>query len=211
MKVVMINGSPKAKNSNSGYLLELLCRRLPKEWAYNEYKIIKPKDYDAALSAALDCDLLVFSFPLYVDSLPSHLLRLLTNLEKAFNNAAPAKPVKVYAVINCGFFEGRQNHVAVEIMQNWAVKAGLSWGQALMAGGGEMLGGTKAVPMGYGPNKNIARALKILAANIMQGGSAENVCINPSFPRFLFVFMANRMWGLMLRQNGFKSKAIYTR
>lgn len=211
MKVVMINGSPKAKNGNSGYLLELLRRRLPAGWEYNEYQVIKSKDYDAALAQALYCDLLVFSFPLYVDSLPSHVLCLLKDLEKAFTNMTPVKPLKVYAMINCGFFEGHQNHVAAEIMQNWAVKAGLPWGQALMTGGGEMLGETKAVPMGRGPNKNIDRALKILSANIMQGYSAESVCINPSFPRFLFIFMANRMWGFMLRKNGFKGKAVYAR
>lgn len=211
MKAVIINGSPKVKNDNSGYLLELLRQRLPAEWEYNEYKAIKPKDHDAALAGALTCNLLIFSFPLYVDCLPSHLLGLLADIKQAFINTPSAKPVKVYVLINCGFFEGSQNLVAAEIMRNWVLKTKLLWGQALVTGGGEMLGRTKTVPMGCGPNKSIARALKILAANIIQARSAENICINPSFPRFLFVFMANRMWGSMLRKNGMKSKAIYTR
>lgn len=211
MKVVMINGSPKAQSGNSGHLLMHLQRLLPQSWDFNEYKIIKPKEYAAAKAEIMGCDVLILSFPLYVDSLPSHLLRFLTELETTFNAVTPVRAVKVYAMINCGFFEGCQNNVAAAILQNWAVRAGLPWGRTLMTGGGEMLGETRAIPMGRGPNKNISRALTTLAASIEDLQSGDNICINPSFPRPLFIIMAHRMWRLMLRKNGLARKALYAR
>lgn len=210
MKVAMINGSPKAQNSNSGYLLELLQARLPKDWEFTTYKPIKPSEYTLTLAEVPRRDILVISFPLYVDSLPSHLLKLLTELEAAFKANPPQKPVHVYVMINCGFFEGHQNAIAAEIVKHWAHRAGLVWGRVLMTGAGEMLGQTKNVPMGHGPNKNIHKALNSLAVSITTYESGEDICINPNFPRPLFIFMANRMWGFMIKKNGLKRKDLYT-
>ena len=42
-------------------------------------------------------------------------------------------------VINNGFFEGKQNHIAMEQMEIWCESAGAKWGQAIGIGTGEML------------------------------------------------------------------------
>ncbi len=58
---------------------------------------------------------LVFVFPLYVDSIPSQLLQFLIILgeRKDLNH-----DIMVYCVVNNGFFEGTQNYIAIQQMKN---------------------------------------------------------------------------------------------
>ena len=72
------------------------------------------------------------------------------------------KEITVYAVVNCGFYEGRQNSLAIAMMENWCHRAGLRWGQGLGIGAGGMLAGIRNVPLGSGPKKNLGRALEQL-------------------------------------------------
>jgi hypothetical protein len=74
-----------------------------------------------------ECNVLVFAFPLYVDGIPSHLLNCLRKLEKFFGGL-DKKDIMVYSLGNCGFYEGDQNKLAIEMMENWCAKAGLKWG-----------------------------------------------------------------------------------
>jgi hypothetical protein len=47
---------------------------------------------------------------------------------------------KVYAIFNCGFFEGKQCKSAFPILEYWCKKAGLVYSGGVGIGGGEMLG-----------------------------------------------------------------------
>ncbi|HAW69762.1 MAG TPA: hypothetical protein DHD79_09105, partial [Firmicutes bacterium] len=80
------------------------------------------------------CDTLVFAFPLYVDGIPSHLLSCLSQMEGYLKPLA-SKEMRVYAIVNCGFYEGRQNQHALDMMQNWCAKTRLIWGHGLGIGG----------------------------------------------------------------------------
>ena len=46
------------------------------------------------------------------------------------------KDISVYAIINNGFFKGRQNCVALEILENWCLRSGLNFGQGMCPGAG---------------------------------------------------------------------------
>ena len=95
---------------------------------------------------------LVFVFPLYVDSIPSQLLQFLIILGelKDLNH-----DMMVYCVVNNGFFEGTQNYIAIQQMKNWCAAANLKWGQGVGIGAGEMLPFISDVPLKHGPNKKI--------------------------------------------------------
>jgi len=131
MKIALINGSPKIKDSASDCILQELKVFLSKQNnTIIEYHFRKPQLSIKEMENLVECDDLVFAFPLYVDGIPSHLLNCLTKLENYFQ-AVNEKEIKVYSLVNCGFYEGHQNTLAIEIMENWCIKAGLQWGQGL--------------------------------------------------------------------------------
>ena len=82
MKTVFINGSPKKKFSASAYFISVqsffVKGKKVKEVLRNK------ADHDRILNTLEDGDAVVFCLPLYVDSLPSHVLAFLK--ETLYNN-----------------------------------------------------------------------------------------------------------------------------
>lgn len=83
MKITLINGSPKVKDSASGLILNELKIFLnnsedeaERNISISEYNFRKNKLDSAVIEEVVTSDILVFIFPLYVDGVPSHLLRL---------------------------------------------------------------------------------------------------------------------------------------
>lgn len=206
MKIALINGSPKIGENNSQYFTDEIKRLLPSDKVAS-VRVNRPHINEQDRELLAGCDALVFCFPLYVDAIPSHLLTVLVELETFFREKR--KKMDVYAVVNCGFYEGNQAHIAFEVMRNWSERAGLCWRQGVGIGGGEMLGGLGGVPLGKGPKKSLGKALGELTANISQGGGKENTYANPNFPRFGYLWMASFGWKRQARANGVSKKGIY--
>ncbi len=211
MKIALINGSPKVKESASGRILQDLNNYLQE----NDHTIAKHHFSKSELSLNEmeklgDCDAIVFSFPLYVDGVPSHLLSCLVQLE-AFFLANNKKDIMVYTLVNCGFPEGHQNEAAIEIMENWCAKTGLKWGQGVGIGAGGMIISVKNVPSGYGPKKNLGKALENIAANILGGTSEKNIFIAMNFPKLAYKLAAHINWGRSIKSNGLRKKDLFTR
>ncbi len=203
MKICIINGSPKAGKSTS----ELLIGYLMSFIKGNE--IVKcnvcETDYSKTLFSQIQSsEVLIFVFPLYIDSINSHLLRFLIELqERGFEN----KNINVYCIINNGFYEGWQNHVAADIMKNWCEATGLTYGQTLGVGAGEMLPFLKDIPLEHGPNKNIGIALQKLSSNILSLNKGKDLFISPNWPRFLWKIQASLdFWYPRAKKNGLKRK-----
>jgi multimeric flavodoxin WrbA len=206
MKIALINGSPKMKGSASGSILEDLKTLISNSKVeIFSCELHKTQINENQIVDIYSCDALVFIFPLYVDGIPSHLLNNLLSLQKYFNSKT-SKQIKVYAVVNCGFYEGRQNEIAIEILKNWTYKAGLSWGQGLGIGGGGMLASIKTVPIGHGPKKNLGKAFNELVPNILNSKSGETIYITPNFPRFFYIAGGNLGWRSQIKTNGLKVK-----
>jgi multimeric flavodoxin WrbA len=163
-------------------------------------------DRGEAPAAFRGSDALVFVFPLYVDGIPSHLLRFLD--ESLHDIAEAASGATVYAVVNNGFFEGRQNAVALEIMRNFAARAGLRWGLGLGVGAGGMI---HAAPVGRGPLRNLGKALDALASEILANQTGEDRVCEPNFPRALYKALAHAGWRKSARKNGLKTKSLYAK
>jgi len=152
-----------------------------------------------------ECNVLVFAFPIYVDGIPSHLLNCLMQLESFFS-AKEEKDIIVYSIANCGFYEGHQAAIAIEMMKNWCIKAGLCWGQGVGVGAGGMLTSIKNVPIGYGPKKSLGAAFEKLAKNILEHSSGEDIFITADFPRTLYKLAAEMGWRKSIKANGMKKK-----
>jgi len=209
LKIALINGSPKVKSSASGFILDELKSYLDghtiTEFALHASHSITPIE----LKSLATQDILVFSFPLYVDGIPSHLLRNLTKMG-AYIDSNPLESM-VYAIANAGFYEGKQNKNALDMMRRWCEMSDMKWGQGVGIGGGGMLMGLNNIPSGQGPRKNPSLALRTLAKNATEKKSAENLFVSPNFPRFLYKFMAEVGWRLQIRQNGLKMRELFKR
>lgn len=210
MKIALINGSPKRKESSSGLLLEKFMALVGGDdhqiYALHFYQPQVSREDVALLK---DCDALVWAFPLYVDGIPSHLLPCLRQLEGAFR--APAeKEIMVYSIVNCGFYEAVHNGLAIAMMQNWTERAGLKWGQGLAIGAGGMLPELKRIPLGYGPFKKLAPAFADLADHVLNRSSGETLFFTPAFPRFLYKLAGEIGWRQSAKANGLKRKDLFS-
>lgn len=205
MKICIINGSPKASNSTS----ELLIGYLMPFIEGNEiitYSVSETDFSEIHFSQIQNSEVLIFAFPLYIDSINSHLLRFLFELEKrGFEN----KNINVYCIINNGFYEGWQNHIAADIMKNWCEAVGLTYGQTLGVGAGEMLPFLKDIPLGHGPNKNIGNAFQELSSNILSLNKGKDLFISPNWPRFLWKIQSSLdFWYPQAKKNGLTRKKL---
>ena len=135
MKTVLIDCSPKKRMSASGFIASMtgvfLRGKREKE------KLRVPADHARILEKVKDADNAVFSMPLYVDGVPSHVLPFLKEAEEYCreNGLHP----NVYVIANNGFIEGRQNEPLMRIMENFCDRAGLIWKGGLGIGGGVMM------------------------------------------------------------------------
>lgn len=212
MDIFIINASPKGAENNSAYFLHEIKTLLDSRYNVSEIRIKKPGLSKEVIQSVSSWDTLIIAFPLYVDSLPSHLTNVLTELNSALSNMelqqVNHKPIKVFGVVNCGFYEGKQTHIALQILENWCKKTGFEWCQGIGIGAGEMFGQLNKIPLGHGPKKSLGRALKTLVKNITEGKKDDNIYVSPNFPRGLFKLMADIHWNGIAKSLGIKKKEL---
>ena len=206
MKISIINGSQKPGESNTGIILDKLYELLQEKQTVKTYNSGKehPKEmYQEIISG----DIIVLAFPLFADSIPSQTLKMLIELESIIKQEKTNNLV-MYVIINNGFYEGRQSHVAFEIIKNWCERSGVQFGGGIGQGAGEMIGATKNIPIDKGPFNNLGRALKLMAEKMSHNESFEIMYLSPYFPRFLWKIMATSFWHQLAKNNGLMKKDI---
>lgn len=149
MSNIFITASPKKHHfwSNSTYaamLTRLSCGNSL------VLRLQGKKDYSKIQKACEEADSIILAMPLFVDSIPAHVLNFLQAMEE------PAKHwhAKLYVISCCGFYEGHQTHLQLEQVQCWCRKTGVTYGGGLGIGATEMLGAIRftnlfaCIPMG---------------------------------------------------------------
>ena len=135
MKTVFIDCSPKKNLCASGFIMRVtsffVLGKKKKE------KLRTVADHERILSEISDADSVVFSMPLYVDGVPSHLLPFLKKMELFCHEQD--KDVNVYVIANNGFIEGKQNEPLMQVMENFCDRSGIKWCGGLGIGGGVMM------------------------------------------------------------------------
>ena len=205
MKISIINGSPKAIKSNSEILGNYLSS-LFKENEIKKYYSISFRLNDENKNEIYNSDVLIFLFPLYVDGIPSNLLKLLVEFEK---EKVIKSETKIYCIVNNGFYEGKQNRLAILQMKNWCEKVKARWGQGIGVGAGELLPHLKKYPLGQGPLKNLGKVLDKFSANILTLKSDEDIYINPNWLKSLYFFQGTISWILKGRKNNLRVRELF--
>lgn len=210
MQVALINGSPKRHRSASGCILKYLQPLLEQEGHVTAaFSLGRPELAPQDAKGIGDCDALIFALPLYVDGLPSHLVSCLLQLEESL--ARSGGKMGVYAIVNCGFYEGHQARWALNMLENWCHRAGLRWGYGIGLGAGGVLLSIENVPLGAGPTRNLAQALRQLASSVGQGSGGENVFTTMNMPKLLYKLAAEVGWCRSAKANGLKIRDLSLR
>ena len=139
MKTVFINCSPKKQFCASAYFLFL--QRLFTGGEKVTEKLRTSADYDRILNQLHDAQNVVFGVPLYVDGIPSNVLRFIEAMESFCRENGIR--LNVYCVANNGFIEGKQNEPLMQGFEHFCARAGLAWGGGVGIGGGVMLNVTR--------------------------------------------------------------------
>jgi len=204
-KALLLVGSPKPGESTSEslgvYLLEELEKRGVETRTLHVTKAVRSDETREELRAAASAaDLIVLSFPLYVDSLPAPAIRALEVLAQT-----PVGPSAFVAICQSGFPEVEHNEVAVEICRNFAQDAGFEWagGQDQAAGG--MIGGQPLRKL-QGMMRSAVKALDLTAEALAAGRpvpeEAVQLMAKPPIPKFGYRFMANWGWRSQFKKQG---------
>ena len=205
MKISIINGSPKAIKSNSEILGNYLSSLL-KENEIKKYYSIYFRLNDENKNEIHNSDILIFLFPLHVDGIPSNLLKLLVKFEE---EKVVKSETKIYCIVNNGFYESKQNRLAILQIKNWCEKVNARWGQGIGVGAGELLPYLKKYPLGQGPLKNLGKVLDEFSANIITLKSDEDIYINPNWLKSLYFFQATISWILKGRKNNLRVRELF--
>ena len=205
MKISIINGSPKAIKSNSEILGNYLSSLL-KENEIKKYYSISFRLNDENKNEIYNSDVLIFLFPLHVDGIPSNLLKLLVKFEE---EKVIKSETKIYCIVNNGFYESKQNRLAILQMKNWCEKVNARWGQGIGVGAGELLPHLKNYQLGQGPLKNLGKVLDKFSANILTLKSDEDIYINPNWLKSLYFFQATISWILKGRKNNLRLRELF--
>jgi len=188
MNVAFINGSPRKNNGNTAKLLQLLEKRLP------GCEISHGWD---SLTGGASCDAIVIAFPLYVDGIPSNLLRELISHEHGMPPGA-----RVYVLVNNGFYEGEQNAIAISMVRHWCARAGLAWGQGAGVAGEILAHLPLSMAGAVGLGAKFSRVMESLAGHVLAGSGGEDLYARPNFPRALYMLCGDATFRLAGKRNG---------
>lgn len=209
MKTVLINCSPKKRFCASAYFAFL--QRLFVGGKKVTEKLRSPADHTRILEQLKNAQAVVLCLPLYVDGLPSHVLRFLVDMER-FCKENDLR-LSLYCVANNGFIEGKQNEPLMQSLEHFCRRAGLTWGGGVGIGGGVMLNVTRILFI-----VDIALLLLNTVLSVINTGNffpkgawisfGENAALLLYFNLGVLYYLA-RM-GRFIRKGGFSGKK-YTR
>lgn len=208
MKIALINGSPKFKHSASGIILNSIKPKLQGNNIIEEYNFRTTEINNDDLEQISKCNVILFTFPLYVDGIPSHLLRCLNQMEKYFSSDKN-NDIYVYTIVNAGFYEGKQAAIAIDMMKNWAVKAKFKWGQGIGIGGGGMMSMISNSTESKGTMKDVHIALTALAKNISACKTADEIYTSPGIPKMVYKIGGEMGWRQSAKKKGLKTKDLF--
>lgn len=144
MKTIILSLSPRKSFSASMYYASVVKAFLKK----GEVSLINLKteqQYRELETQIGQADNLVIVSPVYVDTIPSTALEKLVKLER-FVKDRHIK-LRVYAMTNCGFYEGEQNRLAQKTIELWSRKCGFDYMGGLGIGAGLMIAFTRTLPV----------------------------------------------------------------
>lgn len=201
MKTVILSLSPRKSFSASMYYSKVIKFFMAK----NDVTImnLKTKKQYLEFEGQLDkIDNLVIVTPVYVDTIPSTVLEKLVQIEKFVSDKNIS--LNIYAMTNCGFYEGEQNELAQKTIEVWSEKCGFTYKGGLGIGAGVMIAFTRTLPPIGVAIELLIILVRILLAFISGEFTLEHIFYH-YFP-YTFVIQTSLylLWNMGFFVNGFK-------
>lgn len=207
---LLLVGSPFGFRSVSGSLGSYLMDKLTeKGYTTNKvhiHKLVKSQEgIEEILHLVGISDLVVLTFPLYIDSLPAPAIKTMEIINKHREEDAGTRQQKFIAISNSGFPEANQNLVALEICRCFAQRSGFEWAGGLALGMGPVIRRKPLNAVG-GMVRNVKKALDVTALALSEGRiipeEATKYMAKSILPRRLYMWMGNRRWKYDSKKSG---------
>jgi len=220
MRIFAINGSPKGEKSSSREIISILRTKLPAETALSVLSQIAQyrKPDDSVFPVMAESEVLVITSPLFVDGLPASLMVFLERYQRFLQSpegtAGRAARQRVFAIVNCGFYEGAHNEFALRMLSHWCEASSLSWRGGAGIGTGEMIHGLSKVPEQASIRKPVIQAIEAVAKAISSGpeGRLEPAIFTQhAFPWLLFKLAGEAGWRSQAKANGVRPRDLRAR
>lgn len=215
---LLLIGSPKPKGSTSEslgmYLLEKLRENgVQSETVYVHKSIKSDKKRMELLGMLHQADIVVAAFPLYVDSLPSPVIKMMEFIADHQEELAPLQKKRFVCIVNSGFPESHQSAVAVAICRQFAKETGFTWAGGLQLGGGEAISGRPLKDV-KGMARNVIKSLDLAASSLAEGGivteASKKLMAKPLVPYWLYRLLGTMGWKREAKQYG-ADKLLYNK
>ena len=207
-KILLLNGSMRTTNGNSAILAKKLAAQLKTE---SETVLLCDhlSDMTGLFPAIESAKALVLCMPLYVDGLPSQVVRFFERMQRDYRGSRK----NVYVLANMGLYESKQLVNLFNAVRQWCGAIDFAYCGGLGIGAGEVIGTLFAQsPSGFGVTREVLKGIASLAEVIDAGSRTEELYAGPSlFPRSAYLAIANASWDRTARQNGLDPKELYRR
>jgi hypothetical protein len=188
-RVLLLIGSPRVEKSTSASLGNYLTSKLEEVGVAGEtmyiYRVINREETIEKLLEAIEgTDLIILTFPLYVDSLPAPVIKVMEAIKKYRDTLDTKKSQRFIAIVNNGFPEGSQNSVSLQICRIFAKECGFLWKGGLSLGGG---GAVNGVPLLEKPGmlRNVIKGLDLTAQALKEDSDIPQEAIECFSKQFI--------------------------
>ncbi|MGD0328939.1 MAG: NAD(P)H-dependent oxidoreductase [Nitrososphaeria archaeon] len=212
--VILLIGSPKSYASTSNALGDYLIKKLEKQGFVSDkiyiYDAMKTdKDAVHILQSIDDADLLILTFPLYVDNIPSQVIALLELIFKHRSLQKEPKKQKILSLSNSGFPEASQSETAHAICRKFASETKIEWIGGLALGGGGAIGGTNLEDVGR-IGGGVRKALELVANSICEDkplpDEALKLMKRPLVSPLMYTWFGDAAWKKAAKENGVENR-----
>ena len=209
-QVIGLVGSPRLEKSASYAMVSFLCSEFKKRGWMTDYffshRVWQNDDrFEELVTTIKKADLIVMTYPLYVDAIPAPLVKTLDNLVRSKDVFSQSKTVM--AIVNNGFPEPDQNVLSVQMIRVFTQKMDWKWAGGLMIGGGGIVS-QMPIDEGRGPVKRVKEAFLLTAEGIINDGKvpldASALLSKPLMNKWIYVRMAHLGWRRRARKLGTK-------
>jgi len=198
-KALLLVGSPRGQASTSQALGSYLLNKL-ESFGYGSETFLAyvvamtPEKTAAFIEAVRGADLVIFSFPLYVDHLPAPMIKILEAIAVDIVRHPLEKRPALTAVVQSGFPEVIQNRPAVEVVRLFAAQTGMNWLGGLAFGMGGAVNG-KPLEKAGGMVRHIIKAFQLAIPSLAESRPVPEEAVRllekPMMPPFLYGIAAN--------------------
>ncbi|TXT56136.1 MAG: hypothetical protein BAJALOKI2v1_630001 [Promethearchaeota archaeon] len=172
-EILVLVGSPRAEKSTSKSLGVYLSKKIVASedqirFGYINRLLLRSERYEKLFSMINEASIIILTFPLYVDHLPSPVIKAFEIISEKKRDIMERKEKQFIAISNCGFPEGEQINIAIKICRIFAKEIGFEWMGGLKVGAGPFIHGNDIKNAGK-RLEHIKKGLSFAAEKITKG------------------------------------------